>query len=596
VWTQLRASERLACVMKQARLFCLALTMAAASFVAIAARAAPADDTLPKPIWFGQLAFSIPFNVQSSLPSEQQPSQVQLYVTTDRGNSWRLAQTVSGQAKNFDFRAQTEGEFGFLIRTVDRQGRVIPSPAAGPPELIVVVDTTAPKLEISAVRAPSGEVRVNWKATDPLLNVDSLKIEYQVSAGNWRSVAVDRQQNMSEEGGSAGVVNLWPADAPPPPSAIQIRAEILDRAGNPTRSQAKTHIASAEEFPAKPDGDLTTSNSRGPWPESTTRWQPERSSSGPLDRNVTARTPEPNRGPNNDPPYMERNPRWPTREAGSNSFHNDPNRAIVSQINPPIRNQTPITDESRDERRNKRNSQVSDIPPKNTSPAPPRTDGQPRLVNSKSFEMDYEIQSVGPSGISKVELWGTRDAGRTWTSYGTDNDNRSPMRVKVEGEGLYGFRISVQSGSGLASALPRSGDQPEVLIAVDLTKPNVRLTDVQNGKGEHVGEVLIRWEASDAGLTHHPVTLQYADNSAGPWSVIAANLESSGDYIWQPSEDAPDRVYLRLEARDEAGNIGVYESAQPVPLDRIRPEGRIRGVRPINDSATRVQTYEFNRR
>src|SRR5690606_22332494 len=103
-----------------------------------------------------------------------------------------------------------------------------------------------------------------------------------------------------------------------------------------------------------------------------------------------------------------------------------------------------------------------------------------RMVNSKSFELDYEIESIGPSGIAKVELWGTRDEGRTWTSYGIDNDNRSPMRVNVEGEGLYGFRITVQSGSGLASPTPRGGDAPELWIAVDLVAPQVQLVDVQS--------------------------------------------------------------------------------------------------------------------
>ena len=43
----------------------------------------------------------------------------------------------------------------------------------------------------------------------------------------------------------------------------------------------------------------------------------------------------------------------------------------------------------------------------------------------------------------------------------------------------------------------------------------------------------------------------------------------------------PDRIYLRLEARDEAGNIGIYDTTEPVSLDRHRPEGRIRGVRAI---------------
>ncbi len=71
---------------------------------------------------------------------------------------------------------------------------------------------------------------------------------------------------------------------------------------------------------------------------------------------------------------------------------------------------------------------------------------RPLMVNSRSFDLEYDVEGVGPSGIARVELWGTRDGGRSWSSYGIDNDNRSPIRANVDGEGLYGFRIVVQGG------------------------------------------------------------------------------------------------------------------------------------------------------
>ncbi len=599
--------------MRLVRLFYFGLALVTMGIVHQRAVAAPTEDGLPKPIWFGQLAFSIPFNVQPSLPAEQQPAQVQLYVTTDRGATWRLAQTISPQAKNFDFRAQTEGEYGFLIRTVDRGGRITPE-AAGAPELRVIVDTTPPKLELTALRGPSGEIRATWKATDPLLNAESLKIEYQISTGTWRQVAIDRTQATVDDANCNGSVTWWPSDVSPPPASATIRAEIRDRAGNPTRVQAKSQAAAADQFNPT-NGDQFTNNPGNPWPDAATTW-PSQSNRGPLDRNVATNT---NNRAQEQPQDIARSTGWNPQRDRRNEYQSreapDYNQAMVSPINPPIRNQMPITDESRDvrrtdpSRRENENRVVNNPPPanglqaNNNRPALPRSQEpqnsrsgeQPRLVNSKSFEMDYEIESIGPSGIAKVELWGTRDGGRTWNSYGVDNDNRSPIRVSVDGEGLYGFRIAVQSGSGLGSPLPRAGDQPEVLIAVDLAKPNVRLTDVQTGVGQRAGEMLIRWETTDAALAVHPVTLLYADKPSGPWSIIAANLDSSGSYAWRPDERIPDQVYLRVEARDEAGNIGVYESADPIPLDRIRPEGRIRGIRPVINSASRVQIYQFSR-
>jgi hypothetical protein len=43
----------------------------------------------------------------------------------------------------------------------------------------------------------------------------------------------------------------------------------------------------------------------------------------------------------------------------------------------------------------------------------------------------------------------------------------------------------------------------------------------------------------------------------------------------------PERVLLRLEVRDEAGNVASFDTPNPVGLDRYRPSGRIRGVRPL---------------
>ena len=79
---------------------------------------------------------------------------------------------------------------------------------------------------------------------------------------------------------------------------------------------------------------------------------------------------------------------------------------------------------------------------------------RPRMINERTFELDYEVEAVGSSGVAKVELWGTRDGGRHWSSFGVDTDNRSPAVVTVEGEGVYGFRVVIHSGNGLSGARP----------------------------------------------------------------------------------------------------------------------------------------------
>jgi hypothetical protein len=204
---------------------------------------------------------------------------------------------------------------------------------------------------------------------------------------------------------------------------------------------------------------------------------------------------------------------------------------------------------------------------------------RPRMVNSRAFELDYEIDSVGPSGIGKVELWGTRDGGRTWSIFGVDSDNRSPIGATVDSEGVYGFRVVVQSGNGLGGRAPQPGDAPDIWLGVDLTRPTARITSAEvTADGS---ELVVGWEASDDVLDVRPVTLSYAASPQGPWTPLASGLENTGNYRWRLDSRVPDRVYVRLEVRDEAGNVGAFETAEPVSLDRHRPEGRIRSVRPL---------------
>jgi hypothetical protein len=275
---------------------------------------------------------------------------------------------------------------------------------------------------------------------------------------------------------------------------------------------------------------------------------------------------------------------WPVDVASDRLNHTNPSaapaieRTTESAINSPIRDQAGASVPA--------SPSLGDPLPKlggDEAILPPGE--RPRMVNSRSFDLEYEVDGVGPAGIAKVELWGTRDGGKTWKSYGIDSDNRSPIRATVEGEGLYGFRVAVQSANGLGGLPPKPGDSPQMWVGVDLTKPTVRILGVEAGTGEHAGELLIRWQASDAAMASRPITLQFSDRPNGPWSIIAAGLENIGSYAWRPDNRAPDKIYLRIEARDEAGNTATFDTPEPTALDRIFPAGRIREVRPAGQAS-----------
>jgi hypothetical protein len=111
----------------------------------------------------------------------------------------------------------------------------------------------------------------------------------------------------------------------------------------------------------------------------------------------------------------------------------------------------------------------------------------------------------------------------------------------------------------------------------------VRLINAELGQGSAQGEIAITWEARDALLAKQPVSLAFAERPDGPWTTIAAGLENTGRYAWRYDSQTPERLYLRLEVRDEAGNIGVSESIEPLSLERTNPAVRLKNVRPVQE-------------
>jgi hypothetical protein len=201
-----------------------------------------------------------------------------------------------------------------------------------------------------------------------------------------------------------------------------------------------------------------------------------------------------------------------------------------------------------------------------------------RLVNNKRIGLNYKLDKVGSSGVSSVDLWYTRD-GRTWKKYDDGKVRvKPPFVVEVSEEGLYGFTLVARNGLGIGKAPPQTGDPPQVWVAVDWTKPRVRLLGIEQGADAKAASLVIRWSASDKNLGPRPITLSFAEQAGGPWSTIIANAENTGRYVWQLPEKIPGRVLIRVEAGDLAGNVGWAESKDPVVLDLAEPAVSIVGV------------------
>jgi hypothetical protein len=127
---------------------------------------------------------------------------------------------------------------------------------------------------------------------------------------------------------------------------------------------------------------------------------------------------------------------------------------------------------------------------------------------------------------------------------------------------------------------------PDIWVGVDLTKPSARILSAQQGTGGDSNNLIITWEASDRMPAARPISLSFSSNISGPWSPIASGLENTGRYAW-PIDAHASQIYVRLEVRDAAGNVGVFTTPDPITVDHSQPSVRIRDVRSLGHTGAR---------
>ncbi len=230
---------------------------------------------------------------------------------------------------------------------------------------------------------------------------------------------------------------------------------------------------------------------------------------------------------------------------------------------------------------------LTTVTPMTMTRSPQRQQGPPsdvHWVKSPRIRLNYDITNEGKSGVSAIELWVTRDEGRSWRKHDERPSKQPPYEVEVKEEGTYGFTLIARSGAGLSEPPPKVGDQPQVLVKVDLTPPVVRLLSVDVGRGTETGNQTIVYSATDENMERQPITISYAsaaEETKGPWIVLAERLENKGRYVWRMPPDVPYKILIKVEAVDKAGNVGSAETTNPVNVDLSQPKVQIRDVVPV---------------
>ena len=502
-----------------------------------------------------QRALRVPINFQDSRRNELR--ELLLFASWDQGKTYQQVATVLPDKSEFLFNAPNDGTCWLKVAVVNRAGTQEPENIQqGPPDQKIVIDTIKPLVRTFTAQRQGDEVAVAWEILEDSFDAKGFRLEYQLKdnpSAFWTAV--------DAPAGLTGQKRFRPTN----PASLQVRLIAKDLAGNQsvgsadvagtnpvnvasfngnsTISNPSTVVtaASAPQIPAPAVGLGTGSTPIVPPPL-------------PPDANVAKPAPPPTGNP------------W-TPAANPGAI--EPQERLVATSN----------------------GQGSVPPPgmpgsNNIMPAGGVPKALPTLqyVNHPEVMLEYELAKVGPSGVGSVDLWWTRNDGQSWELYavdpevkGTTQSGRHQRTVELPGDGVYGFVLVVKSRAGLGKAPPRAGDAPEIRVEVDTVSPIAQLYS-PGPDAQRPGALTLKWAAKDNNLATNPITLEWSERRDGPWQPIAVNVPNTGKHSWQLPDRLPVQVYMRLRARDLAGNESVALTPEPQLVDLSEPEGRLLNV------------------
>jgi hypothetical protein len=100
------------------------------------------------------------------------------------------------------------------------------------------------------------------------------------------------------------------------------------------------------------------------------------------------------------------------------------------------------------------------------------------------------------------------------------------------------------------------------------------------GKGSDAGSLVIEYQALDDHFIERPIGLYYSETPQGPWVAITQGAKNQGRFAWAAESHLPEKVFLKLQATDAAGNVGEHILDLPVDVQTAAPRGKIQGFRP----------------
>lgn len=506
-----------------------------------------------------QTDFYIPYQLNNESDAN---STLNLYVSKDLGVNWELFKALipaneSGtNARQFNVRVGADGEYWFAIRPSRVENRTNP-PLGNHPDVRIIVDTNPPQIKIETQKTGADKITVYWTMTDRNPATETVKFYQRYSeTSNWEPIPLNPRAVVAfnAANGNSGINGQFTVQTPNGISMIYLKGEASDRAKTPTVvlwnipvDAVNSALPGSARQPVAGSPNMVGGEFKSAFIDSA-------AGSG-----VSYPSPAANVQPSNTlPSDYSSAPSWSAIREGDLPYNNGANSAYQRP------GDTNLT------------SSRSNFPLPSRAPV---DFSRAMIINKPQFDLDYEITSVGRSGIGSVELWVTKTQGANWSVLATDTDNITPISVELPGDGVYGLKLVIKNGAGLGGRNPLPGETPASWVILDRTPPTGELKSADIRVDSNIPQMRLRWASSDEYPSPTPVAMYWSRDGQAPWNLIADQLAPAGDYLWTMPNDVPARIIIKMEIQDKAGNSGTYTSP-PIAADASSPAGFIRDIRP----------------
>ena len=555
------------------------LALAVGTLLAATAVAQPPPDHTPS----RSRKFTLP--IEFDAEKRKTIQQVQLLVSRDQGQTWEVHDAVTPDKDHFNLTAKDDGTYWMTMVIRHTDGKSDPADLTKlAPTLKYLIDATPPVVRLPVANRDGDDVVLEWTVDDKYPNDPATVVSYKGTAGDWQPVPAD------------AVVKRTARFKPAVPGPVTVRVSVQDSGGNPAQIMKELPAGTTAAYSpqlvvpatANQSGGLGTpqlpvpvlpGNSLPPpsLPPPSLPLTTGPSAPGPVvPAAPVAPAPLP---PATPPPPMAATPVAPAPVPPT--WTPPPPATPAPDIGP-----SPIA------------TSGGTAPAFSPAPAaPPPDTGPVQHIRFTQFQLQYQLDA-GPSGVRQIDLYVTRDDGRSWTRWSQHDGKENPMRVNLgnrggaPADGDYGFKLVSVSNANLSDDIPAPGTPPDVRVRVDTTPPLISVFPIEADLANR-NAVVIKWKAADLNLSEtSTVSIDWSDSPTGQWRPVGGpdagavnptpgavgRIPNRGSYSWQLPANLPSHlIYFRFTAVDPAGNRSEVVTP-PQTVDLVRPRARIQSV------------------